>query len=67
MNFNLCRHGRLAGCVAILVGLWLNHWVLMLVGNLIIALFYMWSINKIEGYLEEQRGKDAFCCKKSQD
>lgn len=52
MNSNLCRHVRLAGCVAIWVGLFLSNWKVMLLGNLVLAVAYMWSIAKIEKYLE---------------
>lgn len=52
INFNLCRHARLAGCVTIWVGLFLKNWTVMLLGNLVLAVAYMWSIAKIERYLE---------------
>jgi len=52
--FNLLRHLRLAGCVAVFIGLFLSNWTLIICGNLVIVTGYMLSITKIERYIEEK-------------
>lgn len=54
MNFSFQRHTRIAGSVAVLVGFLLHNWSVILFGNLIIALGYMWSVAKIENHLEKE-------------
>lgn len=54
MNFNLQRHTRLAGTVAIFVGLYLHNWSVVLLGNLVTVIGYMITIAKVEQYIEEQ-------------
>jgi len=53
MSFNLQRHCRLAGCVALFIGLYLHNWALVLFGNLIVAAGYMWTIAKVEIWIEQ--------------
>jgi len=52
MNFNLLRHCRIAGVVVIFVGLYLKNTSIMILGNLLIVFSYMYSIAKMERYLE---------------
>lgn len=54
MNFSFQRHTRIAGSVAVLVGFLLHNWSVILFGNLIIAIGYMWSVAKIENHLEKE-------------
>lgn len=58
MNFNLPRHMRLAGCVAIWVGLLLHNWIVILLGNLIMVCGYMWTIAKVESWIESQNKEE---------
>ena len=53
MSFNLMRHIRIAGSVIILAGLFLSNWTLILLGNVVMAIGYMLSINKLEQYIEK--------------
>lgn len=53
MNFNICRHLRLAGSVAVMVGFALTNWTIVLLGNLVIIVGYMMSIGKIEQFIEK--------------
>lgn len=55
MSFNLQRHCRLAGCVALLIGFYVHNWTLIALGNLIIAAGYMWTIAKMEIWIEQQK------------
>lgn len=57
MDFNLQRHLRLAGVVAQFVGLFLHNWYVVLIGWTIVAVGYMWTITKIELYIESQQLK----------
>lgn len=57
MNFTLQRHTRIAGSLAIFVGLYLHNWSVVLLGNVIIAVGYMWSAAKIEQFIEAQEPK----------
>ncbi len=57
MNFNLCRHVRLAGSVLVFVGLYCHNFTVIIIANLIIVTGYMWSINKIERALEEKESE----------
>lgn len=52
MNFNLQRQCRLAGCVALFVGLYLKNWSLIAFGNVIMFAGYMWTVAKVELFIE---------------
>lgn len=52
MDFNLQRHTRLAGCVALFVGLYLTNWSLIAFGNIVIVAGYMWTVAKVEIFIE---------------
>lgn len=54
MNFNIERHLRIAGSVTILVGLYFSNWIVMILGNFVIVVGYMMSVNKIERALERR-------------
>lgn len=57
MNFNFQRHIRIAGTVAIFTGLYLHNWSVVLLGNVIVAVGYMWTVAKLELYIEKQEPK----------
>jgi len=54
MNFNLQRHTRLAGTIAVFVGLYLKNWSIVLLGWTVVAIGYMITISKLERFIEEQ-------------
>ena len=53
MNFNICRHIRVAGSLTIFVGFYLSNWTVVLLGNVVVAVGYMLSIAKIERAFEK--------------
>lgn len=57
MNFNLCRHIRIAGSITIMVGAALSNWTVIVLGNVAVCISYMVSIAKIEQIIE--RGTDC--------
>lgn len=56
MNFTLQRSTRTAGCVALIVGLFMKNWSVMIFSDVVILVGYLWSANKIERYIEAQEG-----------
>lgn len=54
MNFNFQRHVRTAGAVVTIIGVFLTNVPLMIFGNLIMLFGYLFTIQKIETYLEAQ-------------
>lgn len=52
MNFNFQRHVRIAGCVALFIGVYLNNWSLVLFGNIVVLAGYMWTVAKVELFIE---------------
>lgn len=58
MNFSLQRHARIAGSVAVVVGVWIANWPVVLFGWTIVAVSYMIAVSKIESYIERQELED---------
>lgn len=52
MNFSFQRHARLAGCVVLFIGLYFKNWSLIGIGNVIIFAGYMWTVSKVEIFIE---------------
>lgn len=57
MNFNFQRHLRLAGSAAVIAGILLHNWIVVILGWTIVIIGYMAAIGKIEQYIEAQEPK----------
>lgn len=57
--FDFCRQIRLASVVVQLTGVIFHNMTLMLIGLMIMAITYQWSIDKIEKHFDKKEKEDA--------